>query len=142
MNILARFKYKYTHIFEIAFNIWFDNILLLYLQAFAIYEDEISDYKAQISAITLIIGTFEQMSCFGEENHEPLRTQCALVASKLLKKPAQCRGVYTSAQLFWSGKTKDAEDEVNYALQFLMPKALNFLSNFFSLEMVNVFLSA
>ncbi|RDD47706.1 Vacuolar protein sorting-associated protein 35 [Trichoplax sp. H2] len=89
-----------------------ENIAYEYIsQAFAIYEDEISDYKAQIAAITLIIGTFEQMSCFGEENHEPLRTQCALVASKLLKKPAQCRGVYTSAQLFWSGKTKDSEEE-------------------------------
>jgi vacuolar protein sorting-associated protein 35 len=45
------------------------------------------------------------MSCFSEENHEPLRTQCALAASKLLKKPDQCRGVATCAHLFWSGKS-------------------------------------
>lgn len=45
------------------------------------------------------------MSCFSEENHEPLRTQCALAASKLLKKPDQCRGVATCSHLFWSGKS-------------------------------------
>lgn len=74
-------------------------------QAFSLYEDEISDSKAQLAAIMLIVATFEQMSCFSEENHEPLRTQCALAASKLLKKPDQCRGVATCAHLFWSGKS-------------------------------------
>lgn len=74
-------------------------------QAFSLYEDEISDSKAQLAAITLIVGTLEQLACFGEENAEPLRTQCALAASKLLKKPDQCRGVATCSHLFWSGKT-------------------------------------
>ena len=60
-------------------------------QAFSLYEDEISDSKAQLAAITLIIGTLEQMTCFSEENHDPLRTQCALAASKLLKKPDQVK---------------------------------------------------
>lgn len=78
-------------------------------QAFALYEDEISDSKAQLAAITLMISTFEQMSCFGEENHEPLRTQCALAASKLLKKPDQCRAVVVCSHLFWSGKSREAE---------------------------------
>ena len=78
-------------------------------QAFALYEDEISDSKAQLAAITLMISTFEQMSCFGEENHEPLRTQCALAASKLLKKPDQCRAVVVCSHLFWSGKNREAE---------------------------------
>ncbi|ETE72967.1 Vacuolar protein sorting-associated protein 35 [Ophiophagus hannah] len=63
-------------------------------QAFSLYEDEISDSKAQLAAITLIIGTFERMKCFGEENHDPLRTQCVLAASKLLKKPDQCRALH------------------------------------------------
>lgn len=49
------------------------------------------------------------MSCFGEENHEPLRTQCALAASKLLKKPDQCRAVGVCSHLFWSGKSQDVE---------------------------------
>lgn len=80
-------------------------------QAFSLYEDEISDSKAQLSAITLIMGTVEQTSCFCEENHEPLRTQCALAASKLLKKPDQCRGVGLCSHLFWSGKTQETSGE-------------------------------
>ncbi|KAK7114883.1 vacuolar protein sorting-associated protein 35-like [Littorina saxatilis] len=84
-------------------------------QAFSLYEDEISDSKAQLAAITLIIGTLEQMSCFGEENHEPLKTQCALAASKLLKKPDQCRGVAICSHLFWSGKIGADEAEMHDA---------------------------
>merc|ERR1712122_333247 len=80
-------------------------------QAFSLYEDEISDSKAQLAAITLIIGTLEQMVCFSEENHDPLRTQCALAASKLLKKPDQCRGVQVCSHLFWSGKTKGTDGQ-------------------------------
>lgn len=78
-------------------------------QAFSLYEDEISESKCQLAAITLIIGVFEKLSCFGEENAEPVRTQCALAASKLLKKPDQCRAVATCSHLFWSGKTSDNE---------------------------------
>ncbi|CAH1280721.1 unnamed protein product [Diabrotica balteata] len=74
-------------------------------QAFSLYEDEISDSKAQLAAITLIVGTLEQIRCFSEENSDPLRSQCALAASKLLKKPDQCRGVATCSHLFWSGKS-------------------------------------
>uniref|UniRef100_A0A673JFG2 Vacuolar protein sorting-associated protein 35 n=1 Tax=Sinocyclocheilus rhinocerous TaxID=307959 RepID=A0A673JFG2_9TELE len=80
-------------------------------QAFSLYEDEISDSKAQLAAITLIIGTFERTRCFSEENHEPLRTQCALAASKLLKKPDQCRAVSICAHLFWSGRNTDKSGE-------------------------------
>jgi len=74
-------------------------------QAFSLYEDEISDSRAQLAAITLIISTFQQMKCFSEENHDPLRTQCALAAAKLLKKPDQCQGVLTVSHLFWSAYT-------------------------------------
>ncbi|KAF8770166.1 Vacuolar protein sorting-associated protein like [Argiope bruennichi] len=80
-------------------------------QAFSLYEDEISDSKAQLAAITLIIATVEQMSCFSAENHEPLRTQCALATSKLLKKPDQCRGVSVCSHLFWSGKNLATKGE-------------------------------
>lgn len=94
----------------------------LALQAFSLYEDEISDSKAQLAAITLIIGTLEQMSCFGDENHEPLRTQCALAASKLLKKPDQCRGVCTCSHLFWSGRSASQEGEVSHQRFFIFVK--------------------
>ena len=71
---------------------------MIIIQAFSLYEDEISDSRAQLAAISLIIGTFQQMSCFSEENHDPLRSQCALAAAKLLKKPDQCRGVLQVSQ--------------------------------------------
>lgn len=79
-------------------------------KAFSIYEDEISDSKAQLAAMTLMVGTFEQLSCWNDDNAEPVRTQCALAASKLLKKPDQCRGVATCAHLFWSGKKLGGEE--------------------------------
>ncbi|KAI1890201.1 hypothetical protein AGOR_G00171240 [Albula goreensis] len=80
-------------------------------QAFSLYEDEIGDSKAQLAAITLIMGTLERTKCFSEENHEPLRTQCALAASKLLKKPDQCRAVSTCSHIFWSGHTIEGNGE-------------------------------
>ena len=69
------------------------------------YEDEISDSRAQLAAITLIIDTLQQMTCFSEENHDPLRSQCDLAVAKLLKKPDQCR-VLAVSHLFWSGASR------------------------------------
>merc|ERR1712037_723155 len=46
---------------------------------------------------------------FSEENHDPLRSQCALAAAKLLKKPDQCRGVLQVSHLFWSAASKATE---------------------------------
>ena len=48
-------------------------------QAFAIFEEEVSDSKAQLIAISLIIATFERTINFSEENHEPLRSQVLIV---------------------------------------------------------------
>ena len=47
-----------------------------------------------------------------QENHEPLRTQCALAAAKLLKKPDQCRALVSAANVFWSGTVLNAEGEL------------------------------
>nr|CAH7712821.1 unnamed protein product [Callosobruchus chinensis] len=69
-------------------------------------------YKGQqVGKVDQVYRTLEQISCFSEENSEPLRTQCALAASKLLKKPDQCRGVATCSHLFWSGKTQASHGE-------------------------------
>lgn len=78
-------------------------------RAVSLYEDEISDSKAQLAAITLIVSTYEQITCFGEENADPLRTNFALAASKLLKKPDQSRAVALCSHLFWSGKQSGVE---------------------------------
>jgi len=81
------------------------------LQAFSIYEDEISDSRAQFAAVTLLVSTVERCHCFSEENHAPLRTQCAHAASRLLKKPDQSRAVAHVAHLFWSGQTTEGNGE-------------------------------
>ncbi|XP_039745557.1 vacuolar protein sorting-associated protein 35 isoform X1 [Pararge aegeria] len=88
-------------------------------QAFSLYEDEISDSKAQLAAITLIIATFEQINCFGAENADPMRTQCALAASKLLKKPDQSRAVALCAHLFWKGAKDGKQWPLNEASRAL-----------------------
>jgi vacuolar protein sorting-associated protein 35 len=76
------------------------------IQAFTVFEEDISDSKAQVASLVLIIATFEQMHNLGEDNHETLRTNSTRSASKLLKKPDQCRTVATCAHLFWSGRVK------------------------------------
>lgn len=88
------------------------------LQAFSLYEEEISESRAQLSAITLLIGTFERMRCFSEENHEPLRTQLVLASSKLMKKPDQCRAVSVASHTFWSSHTREAAEEVSLSYEF------------------------
>lgn len=54
-------------------------------QSFIIYEENIADSKAQLAAITLIIGSLQTMRVFGSENQDTLTTKCALYSSKLLK---------------------------------------------------------
>lgn len=80
-------------------------------QAISIYEEEIADSRAQLSAVMLIVGTLEQMGCFQEESHAPLRTQCAHASSRLLKKPDQSRAVAHVTHLFWSGKTVETGEK-------------------------------
>ena len=72
------------------------------IQAITLYEEEISDSNAQTAAITLLIGSLEAMSCFGEENFTTLATKCALMSSKLVKKPDQANGVCLCSHVFWS----------------------------------------
>lgn len=81
-------------------------------QAFSIYEEEISDSKVQILCIMMLIGTLQRITCFTEESHDPLRTQCALAAAKLLKKPDQCRALMAAANVFWSGRVVNQDTEL------------------------------
>jgi vacuolar protein sorting-associated protein 35 len=76
-------------------------------QAFTLFEEEISDSKAQLAAAILLFATFERLTCFTNENHDPMRSQCALTAAKLLKKPDQCRAVTVCSHMFWSGQERD-----------------------------------
>ena len=45
--------------------------------------------------------------------HPFIRAKCAVAASRLLKKPDQCRCVAVCAHLFWSGKVSIGDDNYN-----------------------------
>lgn len=73
-----------------------------FVEAFTIYEESISESRAQYQAITCIIGALQQTRVFTIDNYDTLITKAALHSSKLLKKPDQCRGVYLSSHLWWA----------------------------------------
>ncbi|KAK8967762.1 Vacuolar protein sorting-associated protein 35B [Platanthera guangdongensis] len=70
-------------------------------RAFILYEEEVADSKAQVTAIHLIIGTLQRMNAFGVENRDTLTHKATGYSAKLLKKPDQCRAVYACSHLFW-----------------------------------------
>ncbi|KAI1267109.1 vacuolar protein sorting-associated protein 35 [Xylariaceae sp. FL1019] len=73
-----------------------------FAQAFTVYEEAISDSKAQFQAVCVIASALHQTRNFGKENYDTLITKCALHGSKLLRKPDQCRAVYLASHLWWA----------------------------------------
>ncbi|KAF9930327.1 Vacuolar protein sorting-associated protein 35 [Mortierella alpina] len=88
-----------------------------FVQAFTVYEESISESKAQFQAITLMVGTLQTTSCFSVDHYDTLITKCALHGAKLLKKPDQCRAVYTCSHLWWGtmvvGQAEGGEDSAS-----------------------------
>ncbi|KAI9771629.1 MAG: Vacuolar protein sorting-associated protein 35 [Geoglossum simile] len=83
-----------------------------FAQAFTIYEEAISDSRAQFQAVCVIAGALHGTRGFSKENYDTLITKCALHGSKLLKKPDQCRAVYLASHLWWAVEipTRGEED--------------------------------
>jgi vacuolar protein sorting-associated protein 35 len=73
----------------------------LYVQAFTVYEDSISESRAQLQAITLVIGTLQGAKVFGVDNYDTLITKAALHGAKLLKKSHQATAVHLASHLWW-----------------------------------------
>ncbi|ODA77226.1 hypothetical protein RJ55_06853 [Drechmeria coniospora] len=86
-----------------------------YAQAFTVYEEAVSDSKAQFQAVCIIAASLHQTRHFGKENYDTLITKCAQHGSKLLRKPDQCRAVYLASHLWWAtpvasnGETEETE---------------------------------
>mmetsp|Transcript_18346 Transcript_18346/g.37558 ORF Transcript_18346/g.37558 Transcript_18346/m.37558 type:complete len:340 (-) Transcript_18346:1241-2260(-) len=76
-------------------------------QALLVYEDEITESKAQIQAITSVVGSLLSCKTFERTDYEALITKTAQYSAKLLKKPDQCRMVCLCSRLFYVGG-KDA----------------------------------
>jgi vacuolar protein sorting-associated protein 35 len=90
-----------------------------FAQAFTIYEEAISDSRAQFQAVCVIAGALHGTRGFGKENYDTLITKAALHGSKLLKKPDQCRAVYLASHLWWATEVRGRgeEDPKNVSLR-------------------------
>ncbi|KAF9261927.1 vacuolar protein sorting-associated protein 35 [Marasmius fiardii PR-910] len=82
-----------------------------YVQAFSVYEDNISESRAQLQAITLIIGTLNGAKVFGVDNYDTLITKAALHGAKLLKKSHQATAVGLASHLWWQEAPPASEGE-------------------------------
>ena len=90
-----------------------------FAQSFTVYEEAVSDSKAQFQAVCVIATALHQTRNFGKENYDTLITKCAQHGSKLLRKPDQCRAVYLASHLWWAvpvaanGETEETEVRVS-----------------------------
>ena len=75
-----------------------------YVQAFVIYEESISESRAQLQAITIIIRTLQAARAFGPDNYDTLITKAALHGNRLLKKPQQATAVLSASHLWWQNE--------------------------------------
>ncbi|GFP95241.1 vacuolar protein sorting-associated protein 35b [Phtheirospermum japonicum] len=89
-----------------------------FTQAFVLYEEEVADSKAQVTAIHLVIGTLQRMNVFGVENRDTLTHKATGYSAKLLKKPDQCRAVYACSHLFWVDDQDGIKDGERYLYFF------------------------
>lgn len=72
-----------------------------YVEAFGLYEEQITDSRAQFQALCVLIGSLQQTTGFTSDNYNTLASRCLMYGQKLLKKPDQCRAVYLSSHLWW-----------------------------------------
>lgn len=82
-----------------------------FAQAFTVYEESVSDSRAQFQAVTCISGALHSTRNFSRDNYDTLITKCALHGSKLLKKPDQCRAVCAASHLWWSTEVRGRGEE-------------------------------
>ncbi|KAG1741778.1 vacuolar protein sorting-associated protein 35 [Suillus paluster] len=78
-----------------------------YVQAFSVYEDSISESRAQLAAITLIIGTLQGARVFNIDGYDTLITKAALHGARLLKKQHQATAVHAASHLWWQEAVED-----------------------------------
>lgn len=90
-----------------------------FAQAFTVYEEVISDSRAQFQAICVLAGALHQTRNFARDDYDTLITKCALHGSKLLKKPDQCRAVYLASHLWWATELRERNEEDSKEVSFL-----------------------
>lgn len=83
------------------------------MQAFVVYEESISESRAQLSAITGIISALQMTRVFGSDNYDTLITKAALHGSRLLKKSHQAQAVLMASHMWWQGENGRGEGKVS-----------------------------
>lgn len=73
-----------------------------FAQAFTIYEEAISESRAQYQAVAILASALQQTRSFSRDNYDTLITKCALHGAKLLKKPDQTRAILSASHLWWA----------------------------------------
>jgi len=71
-----------------------------FAQAFVTYEEDISDSREQLAALTLASATLHHTNHFTAESYDTLATKATQYSARLLKKPDQCRAVAKASLLF------------------------------------------
>ncbi|KAI0248063.1 vacuolar protein sorting-associated protein 35 [Lactifluus subvellereus] len=87
----------------------------LYVEAFTVYEEGISESRAQLQAITLVIGALQAARVFGTDNYDTLITKAALHGAKLLKKPHQASAVHLASHMWWQEASASAPERADLA---------------------------
>ena len=82
-----------------------------FAQAFTVYEESVSDSRAQFQAVCCIASALFQTRNFSRENYDTLITKCTLHGSRLLKKPDQCRAVCAAGHLWWATDIRGRPEE-------------------------------
>ena len=78
-----------------------------FTQALICFEEELTDSKTQVAAISGLVGALVACSHLAPDNYEALATRTTQHAARLLKKIDQCRGVLACSHLFYSSTVKD-----------------------------------
>jgi vacuolar protein sorting-associated protein 35 len=99
-------------------------------EALLLYECDVSDSRAQVSALTIVTGTLLNCKHFPTEDYEALITKVAQYANKLLKKADQCRMISLVSHLFWPKSLDGVErySDVDRVLE-CMQRALKIASS-------------
>lgn len=86
-----------------------------FAEAFTVYEESVSESRAQYRAVATLCAALQQTRCFSRDNYDTLITKCALHGAKLLKKPDQVRAILLASHLWWQtelpGEDEEEEDE-------------------------------
>ncbi|GAM27977.1 hypothetical protein SAMD00019534_111530 [Acytostelium subglobosum LB1] len=98
------------------------------IKALMIFQEDIPDFKAQVSALTLLISTLNSLALPDVETYETLAGQTIKQATRLLTPNDQAKLISLCSHLFWVNHENRQYQEQNSVLQALK-KSLAIITN-------------